>query len=217
MSGETGLLSTPIIAILATFGALLVFLRIISFVVRRYQVADEEQSDKEAKKRAKERRKLVEKSIKTMIFGAPSLPTDEKDDPASSGSRNGLTSIFVLKANRNNKIGNSEHAKKPPTTSPESNDPSGNEEDHMTCHICLCDYERGQEVCSSQNGHCDHMFHKSCIFEWLLKHNECPCCRRDFISVEKAPTEKSPPEESQGVNVEYDNTNNDTDLEEGLP
>uniref|UniRef100_A0A7R9WCW7 RING-type domain-containing protein n=1 Tax=Pseudictyota dubia TaxID=2749911 RepID=A0A7R9WCW7_9STRA len=51
------------------------------------------------------------------------------------------------------------------------------------CHICLSSYEDGEDICYPKNGCCQHIFHKNCISEWLLKHDDCPCCRRRFIGL----------------------------------
>ena len=50
------------------------------------------------------------------------------------------------------------------------------------CTICLCDYEEGDEIASSPNSKCKHSYHKECILEWLMKHDNCPCCRVDYLS-----------------------------------
>jgi Ring finger domain len=50
------------------------------------------------------------------------------------------------------------------------------------CAICLDIFEEGDTVCSSQNKLCLHQFHVECAFEWLLKSQECPCCRRDYLT-----------------------------------
>lgn len=49
------------------------------------------------------------------------------------------------------------------------------------CSICLADYDDGDDICWSQNDKCNHFFHKECIQTWLLTHEECPCCRQDFL------------------------------------
>lgn len=55
-----------------------------------------------------------------------------------------------------------------------------------TCFICLCDYEEGDIVCCSPNSQCVHMFHQNCIEEWLMRHDDCPCCRNDYLTVNSA-------------------------------
>jgi len=50
------------------------------------------------------------------------------------------------------------------------------------CAICLVDYQDGDEICWSHNLSCNHAFHHNCIIEWLLSHDECPCCRHNYLS-----------------------------------
>ena len=50
------------------------------------------------------------------------------------------------------------------------------------CHVCLTDFKPGDVVTSSKNKKCSHMFHESCIVDWLLgPHDNCPVCRNDFL------------------------------------
>ena len=73
------------------------------------------------------------------------------------------------------------------------------------CAICLSEYEKCDRVCWSSNKECSHVFHESCILQWLissgkkrsmnhqftrhpsdkelLRNELCPCCRQDFICV----------------------------------
>lgn len=50
-----------------------------------------------------------------------------------------------------------------------------------TCHICLEPFEVGEHVTLSNVSSCQHAFHRSCIVEWLLRHDDCPCCRANFL------------------------------------
>lgn len=45
------------------------------------------------------------------------------------------------------------------------------------CAICLEAFEKGDRVALSRNKSCSHIFHVDCITQWLMKHNDCPCCR----------------------------------------
>lgn len=52
------------------------------------------------------------------------------------------------------------------------------------CSICLCEYTPGSDIVWSSNPQCYHVFHTSCIEQWLMKQRDgplCPCCRRDFV------------------------------------
>ena len=51
------------------------------------------------------------------------------------------------------------------------------------CPICLDDYDIGDEICMSPNHQCPHVFHVECMSEWLMKRNECPLCRADYLKV----------------------------------
>ncbi|KAL3791604.1 hypothetical protein HJC23_012194 [Cyclotella cryptica] len=55
------------------------------------------------------------------------------------------------------------------------------DEESEMCAVCICPYQEGDVRIFSK--HCSHVFHKECIFEWLVKgHNECPCCRTDMVT-----------------------------------
>ncbi|KAL7563624.1 hypothetical protein ACA910_013364 [Epithemia clementina (nom. ined.)] len=57
-----------------------------------------------------------------------------------------------------------------------------NEDDEQDgCVICLNQYEEGEIIAWSHNKKCEHLFHHQCIMEWLLKHDECPICRNNFM------------------------------------
>lgn len=50
-----------------------------------------------------------------------------------------------------------------------------------TCAICWNNYRDGETVCLSSNKRCKHAYHFDCILPWLLKRNDCPLCRRNFL------------------------------------
>jgi hypothetical protein len=49
------------------------------------------------------------------------------------------------------------------------------------CPICLAEFEGEDEICKSKNEECQHLFHLDCMVEWLMKHDECPLCRCDYL------------------------------------
>jgi hypothetical protein len=56
-------------------------------------------------------------------------------------------------------------------------------EDQEQCAICLVEYEAGDEISWSHNKSCTHAFHRECIIDWLISHDECPCCRHNYLSL----------------------------------
>jgi Ring finger domain len=65
-------------------------------------------------------------------------------------------------------------------------DPVGGEEaggdNSKACAICLDEYADGDDVCFSYNRRCQHVFHRSCIIDWLMSDDTCPCCRQSFVA-----------------------------------
>jgi hypothetical protein len=64
-------------------------------------------------------------------------------------------------------------------------DPLAREEETAGCAICLSQFKPQQLVCESNNASCQHVFHKDCMFDWLMKPNEnnntCPMCREVYL------------------------------------
>mmetsp|Transcript_9958 Transcript_9958/g.18698 ORF Transcript_9958/g.18698 Transcript_9958/m.18698 type:complete len:276 (-) Transcript_9958:70-897(-) len=54
-----------------------------------------------------------------------------------------------------------------------------------SCSICMSRYKEGDEICWSRNEKCYHAFHLTCMLEWLLKHNDCPLCRRNYLRTDE--------------------------------
>jgi hypothetical protein len=69
----------------------------------------------------------------------------------------------------------------------------------VPCAICLEDYEEGDNICWSHNRRCNHVFHQECIVEWLVRHDACPVCRQDFLSLEDLNNEGTWTEQPESV------------------
>lgn len=52
------------------------------------------------------------------------------------------------------------------------------------CAICFEMFVPNDAICTSNNPDCNHVYHHECIFNWLLKNEDCPCCRRDYLAFE---------------------------------
>jgi hypothetical protein len=51
-------------------------------------------------------------------------------------------------------------------------------EEAPCCSICLCEYERGEQVLCLP---CDHVFHEACLASWTDSHVRCPLCNLDLM------------------------------------
>ena len=76
------------------------------------------------------------------------------------------------------------------STDMESNIPSI-DKGYPGCAICLERFKDSEDICCAQNAECPHEFHLECLFPWLLKSQDCPCCRRDYLSIMTMPTDES--------------------------
>jgi hypothetical protein len=47
-------------------------------------------------------------------------------------------------------------------------------QEHITCMVCLSEYERGDVLRTLP---CFHSYHRDCIDKWLLQNNKCPMCK----------------------------------------
>jgi Ring finger domain len=53
------------------------------------------------------------------------------------------------------------------------------------CPICFEEFRVGQVISFSANPECSHVFHHECIKEWLLRHINCPFCRKVCMHVDE--------------------------------
>ena len=59
----------------------------------------------------------------------------------------------------------------------------------QSCSICYEEYKPGEEIAWSNNKHCRHDYHMNCIVEWLMKHDDCPTCRAEYILDKESPSD----------------------------
>lgn len=61
--------------------------------------------------------------------------------------------------------------------------PDKNEDKNLglACSICLESFELGQHLSWSRRLKCQHFFHSDCLVTWLMKHDDCPFCRKVLV------------------------------------
>ncbi|CAE6200992.1 unnamed protein product [Arabidopsis arenosa] len=52
------------------------------------------------------------------------------------------------------------------------------DEEETTCSICMEEFSESRDDNIILLPDCFHLFHQSCIFEWLKRQRSCPLCRR---------------------------------------
>jgi hypothetical protein len=59
---------------------------------------------------------------------------------------------------------------------------AGEDDDMAGCAICLSPFKPQELVTESSNSSCQHVFHKDCMVDWLMKrHDNCPMCREVYL------------------------------------
>ncbi|CAB9521247.1 H2 finger protein [Seminavis robusta] len=72
--------------------------------------------------------------------------------------------------------------------------------DDQDCPVCLAPLQKGDDVAASDNDKCPHIFHRECVYMWLLRKTDCPMCRHTFL--------KGPEEEEEDVEQQQSTSNN---------
>ena len=106
--------------------------------------------------------------------GGPSLSIDATDVSSSSA-------MDIMTKGDTNQMSHSQH----------SSAMSGGK---LVCSICLEAFAAGEEVSWSRNKECTHCYHQECISQWLIKHDECPVCRNDYLFDDWKYNQLPPPE-----------------------
>jgi hypothetical protein len=70
-------------------------------------------------------------------------------------------------------------------TGSDDREPLAAEEEKVGCAICLSHFRPKQLICESNNSLCQHVFHKDCMVDWLMKnHDNCPMCREVYLNTD---------------------------------
>jgi len=67
------------------------------------------------------------------------------------------------------------------TDSAMDNEDLQEDNEDMTCTICLEPFQLGEDICFSRHLKCHHCFHSDCLIPWLKNNDDCPMCRTILI------------------------------------
>ena len=70
---------------------------------------------------------------------------------------------------------NNDDGVKPDGSDGQQSESDGDDDNTPQCSVCICDYEEGEVL---RQLPCLHVFHQSCIDQWMTGHSSCPNCRR---------------------------------------
>lgn len=62
----------------------------------------------------------------------------------------------------------------------ENNTQTDVESDVGCCSICLAEYVQDERLIMLP---CRHVYHRTCVTEWLLGHTQCPLCKQDVLEL----------------------------------
>jgi hypothetical protein len=172
-----------------TVGALTVFSVLvfgICFVIvvlglcRQLTIQDAEREESTSHERKQERRRLRRQFVSNGLIVKEWLPVDPQVE-STTGDQDTPPS------------GETAEAKQPPAPPINSSLAScamgsddcesiAGEEEMAGCSICLSHFKPQELVCESNNSSCQHVFHKDCMVDWLMKyHDDCPMCREVYL------------------------------------
>lgn len=135
---------------------------------------------------AEERKEYVTNFLKTQKF------VDDQDQ--SSVSASASTSFRVAQSSSLHIDAESDiESNMPGSNASQTFEDVASPKAFPSCAICLDRFRNGEDICLAQNKECPHEFHLECLFPWLLKSQDCPCCRRDYLSIEPIPPSPSEP------------------------
>ena len=77
----------------------------------------------------------------------------------------------------------------------------GNSSISTECSVCLMEFKEGDALSELP---CRHIYHRSCVTEWLLLQNACPMCKQSLFVLPPAPAREPALGHPHGVNAGTD-------------
>lgn len=157
------------LAVVFFFMALMIVLILVAFASRRCnaveRTAEKEQNEQEMRENI--RKNVILRQYKEHGESTVPMASNEECDQVPALTPDGP--------------GNCDCSLSVPESS-DGNDAETEQTGSKECAICLSAFEEGDLVCESRNVACRHVFHQTCMEEWLVKyHDRCPVCRRFYL------------------------------------
>lgn len=117
------------------------------------------------------------------------LPSDRQQRQRQPGASFDQPDLLVIKKAKSREEGDDDEDDELSQQSPETCHACPPRSDVLlpsseVCGICLDEYKEGDDVAWSKSPSCRHVFHASCLKEWLVKKEKpmqvCPVCRESY-------------------------------------
>jgi len=84
------------------------------------------------------------------------------------------------------------------------------EDENNSCVVCLCEYEKDEQI---KKLLCGHTFHEECIMTWFKNHSTCPICKASLKEeVEEVKLEPYHFLKNEDINDDNDDINDDIQI-----
>lgn len=132
--------------------------------------------------------RLTKSSTRSLVDNNDDKNIDDDQDNKASDDNNNTSSADNIHADLESGMTRTGSNIGSPSSFKRTKTKKKKTKEYSYCAICLDRFIHDDDICVSQDVQCIHVFHLECLYPWLLKSQDCPCCRRDFLSIVATPT-----------------------------